>query len=169
MHFGCILFLISVVTTVLVSLITEPIDEKYVLKCFNCINYLLKRSIIITLYSYIASHIGHVTALRSDRYLKMKSKIIQQRTQSTAFLWLVQETIFRRAALVAKKQVWMNKQRFSTYRITSYNARSHAWSRASNPWSRFTWLEKGGQLPMWLRDSKGYSKHRCCVKTDYWS
>lgn len=29
LHFGCILFVISLVTTVLVSLITEPIDEKY--------------------------------------------------------------------------------------------------------------------------------------------
>ncbi|XP_046654280.1 sodium/glucose cotransporter 4-like isoform X2 [Daphnia pulicaria] len=29
LHFGCILFLISLVTAVLVSLITEPIDEKY--------------------------------------------------------------------------------------------------------------------------------------------
>lgn len=38
LHFGCILFLISLVTAVLVSLITEPIDEKYVWNLFN-INY----------------------------------------------------------------------------------------------------------------------------------
>ena len=35
LHFGCILFLISLVTAVLVSLITEPIDEKYVWNLVN--------------------------------------------------------------------------------------------------------------------------------------
>ena len=35
LHFGCILFVISLVTAILVSLITEPIDEKYVWNLVN--------------------------------------------------------------------------------------------------------------------------------------
>lgn len=30
LHFGCILFLITLITTILVSLVTEPIDKNYV-------------------------------------------------------------------------------------------------------------------------------------------
>lgn len=70
LHFGCILFVISLVTTVLVSLITEPIDEKYVWNLIVLIIIWWMNQWKRFERSCTVWHFGPVTVPRFDRHWK---------------------------------------------------------------------------------------------------